>query len=79
VNIVLMIRYLIYIFQNQEKKKGLYQHPIIQKVVNRCWFNNSRDEGIVYADLFDPLSVEAIALVLTAVRCFFYIFISINY
>ena len=50
---------------------GLYQHPIIQKIVNRCWFNNSRDEGIVYADLFDPISVEAIALVLTAVGGFF--------
>jgi hypothetical protein len=44
-------------------------------VVNRCWFNNSRDEGIVYADLFDPLSVEAIALVLTAVSFFAFIYL----
>jgi hypothetical protein len=29
---------------------------------------------LVYADLFDPLSVEAIALVLTAVSCFFFNF-----
>ncbi|KIM38489.1 hypothetical protein M413DRAFT_12710 [Hebeloma cylindrosporum] len=52
-----------------EKKSGLYQHPIIQKIVNKSWFNNPRDEGIVYVDLFDPLSVEAIALVLTAIEC----------
>jgi hypothetical protein len=68
-----MIPFLTFFFlENLEKKLGLYQHPIIQKVVNRCWFNNSRDEGIVYADLFDPLSVEAIALVLTAVSGFFF-------
>ena len=31
------------------------------------WFKNKRDEGIVYSDLFDPISVHSIALILTAV------------
>ncbi|THH07052.1 hypothetical protein EW146_g9434 [Bondarzewia mesenterica] len=50
-------------------KSGLYQHPIVQKIANKSWFNNPRDEGIAYADLFDLLSVEAIALILTAIEC----------
>ncbi|KAF8155442.1 hypothetical protein B0H34DRAFT_798630 [Crassisporium funariophilum] len=58
-----------YLYKNFDNKSGLYQHPIIQKITNKVWFNNPRDEGIVYVDLFDPISVEAIALVLTAVEC----------
>ena len=32
------------------------------------WFKNKRDEGIVYSDLFDPISVHSIALILTVVN-----------
>ena len=49
------------------KRKGIYKHPIIQKAVNAMWFKNKQDEGIVYSDLFNPVSVHSIALILTAV------------
>lgn len=49
------------------KRKGIYNHPIIQKAVNAMWFKNKRDEGILYTDLFNPVSVHSIALILTAV------------
>jgi hypothetical protein len=49
------------------KRKGIYNHPIIQKSVNAMWFKNKRDEGIIYFDLFKPVSVHSIALILTAV------------
>lgn len=52
------------------KRKGIYKHPIIQKAVNAMWFQNKRDEGIVFSDLFDPISVPSIALILTAVSIF---------
>jgi hypothetical protein len=48
-------------------RKGIYKHPILQKAVNAMWFKNKRDEGILYADLFNPISVHSIALILTAV------------
>lgn len=50
------------------KRKGIYNHPIIQKAVNVMWFKNKRDEGFVYPDLFNPIPVPSIALILTAVR-----------
>ena len=31
------------------------------------WFKNERDEGIIFRDLFNPIPVHAIALILTAV------------
>ena len=49
------------------KRKGIYSHPIIQKAVNKMWFKNKRDEGIMYPDYFNPISVPSIALILTAV------------
>ena len=54
------------------ERKGMYQHPIIQKAVNVMWFQNKRDEGIRYKDMFKPIPIPAIALVLTAVSvvCF---------
>jgi hypothetical protein len=48
-------------------RKGIYKHPIIQKAVNAMWFKNKRDEGILYPDLFKPISIHCIALILTAV------------
>jgi hypothetical protein len=45
----------------------MYQHPIIQKAVNVMWFQNKRDEGIQHMDMFKPMPIPAIALVLTAV------------
>ena len=60
---------------SEGKQKGLYNHPIIQKAVNAMWFQNKRDEGIVYPDLFKPIPVPSIALILTAVSYPFFIFL----
>ena len=49
------------------ERKGIYQHPIIQKAVNVMWFQNKQDEGIQYMDMFKPVLIAAIALVLTVV------------
>jgi hypothetical protein len=48
-------------------RKGMYNHPIIQKAVNAMWFQNKRDEGILFSEMFKPIPVQAIAFVLTAV------------
>ncbi|KAF8891710.1 hypothetical protein BD779DRAFT_1468650 [Infundibulicybe gibba] len=48
--------------------KGLYRNPIIQKGINVIWFRNKFDEGIEFSDMFDPIPIEAIAFVLTAVE-----------
>ena len=48
-------------------RKGMFNHPIIQKAVNAMWFQNKRDEGVVFTKMFKPLPVQAIAFVLTAV------------
>ncbi|KAN0116039.1 hypothetical protein V8E52_006345 [Russula decolorans] len=46
-----------------------YRHPIIQKVVNKTWFQNNDDIGIIFHDYFAPIPFEAIALVLTVIEC----------
>ena len=61
------------------KRKGIYNHPIIQKAVNKIWFNNKRDEGVIYQNYFNPISVPSIALILTAVSFFFVYTLSFNH
>jgi hypothetical protein len=46
----------------------VYYHPIIQKAVNAMWFQNKRDEGVLFTEMFKPIPVPAVACVLTAVR-----------
>ncbi|KAN0116042.1 hypothetical protein V8E52_006348 [Russula decolorans] len=46
-----------------------YRHPIVQKVVNKTWFEDEDDVGIIFYDYFAPIPFEAIALVLTMIEC----------
>ncbi|KAG1892034.1 hypothetical protein F4604DRAFT_1564880, partial [Suillus subluteus] len=52
-----------------EKKCGIYKTELIQSAINDMWFANRSDEGIVYAKYFDPLPIQTIALILTALEC----------
>jgi hypothetical protein len=49
------------------EKKGLYKHRIIQAAVNAIWFKNKRDEGVKYAEFYNPIPEVGLALILTAV------------
>ncbi|KAF8877344.1 hypothetical protein BD779DRAFT_1475237 [Infundibulicybe gibba] len=49
--------------------EGLYKNPIIRKGICALWFTNGQDEGIEYSNLFNPMPICAIALILTAVEC----------
>ncbi|KAG2029794.1 hypothetical protein BDR03DRAFT_829253, partial [Suillus americanus] len=56
-----------FVFKDWETKRGIYKTDLIQSAINHMWFANRSDEGIVYAKYFDPLPVQTMALVLTAV------------
>ncbi|KAG1732916.1 uncharacterized protein EDB91DRAFT_1151042 [Suillus paluster] len=58
-----------FVFKDWEMKCGIYKTELIQSAVNNMWFTNRSDEGIVYAKYFDPLPVQTIALILTAIEC----------
>jgi len=50
-----------------QPRKGLYQHPIIQKAVNIAFYANKQDEGVRYPQYFCPFPLTGVALVLTVV------------
>ncbi|KAG2743289.1 hypothetical protein P692DRAFT_201692834, partial [Suillus brevipes Sb2] len=56
-----------FVFKDWEMKRGIYKTGLIQEAMNHMWFANRCDEGIVHAKYFDPLPVQTIALILTAV------------
>ncbi|KAH9910241.1 uncharacterized protein B0H18DRAFT_896253, partial [Fomitopsis serialis] len=50
-------------------RKGMYEHPIIQKAINAMWFVNKHDEGVRLYPYFNPISIETFAFVLAAIEC----------
>ena len=52
---------------SHQLRKGMYQHQIIQKAINAMWFANKHDEGVRFYAYFNPVPIEALASVLTAV------------
>ncbi|KAG2127609.1 uncharacterized protein EDB93DRAFT_1096419, partial [Suillus bovinus] len=55
--------------QDWEMKHGIYKMELIQSAVNDMWFMNRSDEGVICGKYFEPLPVEIIALILTAIEC----------
>ncbi|KAI6127059.1 hypothetical protein F5141DRAFT_1210367 [Pisolithus sp. B1] len=43
--------------------------PLIQKIINMMWFANKHDDGVTFADHFNPFPYPVLALVLTAIEC----------
>ncbi|KAG2144438.1 uncharacterized protein EDB93DRAFT_1087685 [Suillus bovinus] len=59
-----------FVFKDWEMKCGIYKMELIQSAVNDMWFMNCSDEGFIYGKYFEPLPVEIIVLILTAVSVF---------
>jgi hypothetical protein len=51
---------------------SLYWNPSIQAVVNKMWFKNKKDEGIVHPEFSESRGIAdiTISLILTAVSVF---------
>ncbi|KAG1764173.1 hypothetical protein EV702DRAFT_982245 [Suillus placidus] len=58
-----------FVFKDWEMKSGIYKTELIQAAVNDMWFANRNDEGVIHGRYFEPLPVEIIALILTAIEC----------
>ncbi|KAF8889385.1 hypothetical protein BD779DRAFT_1709933, partial [Infundibulicybe gibba] len=50
-------------------RRGLYKNPIIRRGICALWFANDQDEGIEFSEVFNPMPIHAIALILTTVEC----------
>ncbi|EIW52177.1 uncharacterized protein TRAVEDRAFT_53602 [Trametes versicolor FP-101664 SS1] len=52
-----------------DNHEGLYEASVIQMVVNRVFYKNPSDDGIVLDTVYHPFPEQALALVLTAIQC----------
>jgi hypothetical protein len=54
---------------DNDKRKGVYQHPIIQTVLNETLFPDTSALGVQFKEYFpdDKLPIPTLALILTAV------------
>ncbi|RDX48189.1 hypothetical protein OH76DRAFT_1384037 [Lentinus brumalis] len=61
--------FLQVIGDNHDEHAGLYEAEIIQVVVNRVWYKDAKDDGILLGDTYTPFPMRGLALVLTAIQC----------
>jgi len=56
-------------YENPTTRSGIYENPVLQRIINEMWFANQKDEGVVYSGYFSPrLSLITLALVLTVIQ-----------
>ena len=50
-------------------KTSIFCAPLIQMIVNKVWFKNKEDEGVIHPEFseYDALSMATMAFVLTVV------------
>ncbi|KAH9057237.1 hypothetical protein EDB87DRAFT_1833256 [Lactarius vividus] len=46
-----------------------YRHPGLQKAINITWFQDKEADGVTYHEHFSPVSIPAIAFILSVVEC----------
>ncbi|KAL6300343.1 hypothetical protein BKA93DRAFT_829165 [Sparassis latifolia] len=61
-------RYL-FIYQDMQKKTGLYKTELLPMVIGDMWFANKHNEGVHFHEMFNPMPKITIALVLAAIEC----------
>ncbi|GJJ15828.1 hypothetical protein Clacol_010106 [Clathrus columnatus] len=54
-----------FLFQEPNRRHGLYSNPILQIAINEMWFQNDRDEGVKFSKYFNPIPFPVIALIFT--------------
>ena len=74
-----------YYFYDQDpvSKTGIFRGPLIQTLINKIWFKNKEDDGVIHPEFSenDMLPMPTVAFVMTVVSLFFRndkAFISIN-
>ena len=55
---------------NHMQPGTMYKQPLIAKIIALQWFGDKKAVGIRYPQYFNPLTVQLLAFVLTAVRIF---------
>ncbi|KIJ50247.1 hypothetical protein M422DRAFT_44409 [Sphaerobolus stellatus SS14] len=64
-----LLKNLEFIYTDPENSRGMYEHPVLQSVINRQFFGKkSKSDGVVFSGAFNPMPEPTIALVFTAVQ-----------
>ena len=50
-----------------EDPEGIFRNPLIELAIKESFFKNKKDIGVKYANYFNPMPLETIALIVTMV------------
>ncbi|KAG1797667.1 hypothetical protein EV424DRAFT_1271729, partial [Suillus variegatus] len=55
--------------KSKTPRSGLFRTRLNQKGANLIWYQNKRDEGIMFDKYFSPFPIPALALLYTVAEC----------
>ena len=58
----------LYLDQDPTARTGLYEVEIVQAIVNKVFYKNPTDDGVIHDGQYRPFPIRGVALILTAVR-----------
>lgn len=60
---------LLFYGQDPKAKSGIFRAPLIQTIINKVWFKNKQDDGVIHPEFSEngALPMATIAFVLTVV------------
>ncbi|TFK53194.1 hypothetical protein OE88DRAFT_1627002, partial [Heliocybe sulcata] len=60
----------LFYYEDPDRRRRMYEHPIIQSLINVTWFAKKNDTGVQYPEYFKGgIPLVTVGLVLTAVEC----------
>jgi Domain of unknown function (DUF6532) len=67
--------------QDPAAKSGIFRAPLIQTIINKVWFKNKQDDGVIHPEFSenDVLPMATVAFVLTVVSFSFRIHVQVVY
>ncbi|EPQ50226.1 hypothetical protein GLOTRDRAFT_134140 [Gloeophyllum trabeum ATCC 11539] len=65
----MLLECLAFTYLKPEEQLCIYEHLVIQELINDAWFQNPKDEGVIYSEYFGQrMPLPTLALVLTAIE-----------
>lgn len=58
-----------FVYRYPKERLQIYEHPVLQSIINAVWFQNPKDEGVKYGEYFGRrIPLPTLALVMTAIE-----------
>ncbi|RDB18461.1 hypothetical protein Hypma_000275 [Hypsizygus marmoreus] len=67
-----LLDHISFVYKDSKERIGIFRNPIIQAIVNKMWFKNRTDEGVIRPEFTSEdggITLVVLALVIVVIEC----------